>query len=43
MAKVSFRNVWKKYGDMPAVKDLNIESCVISRTFKHIEEILSNT
>ena len=25
MAKVSFRNVWKKYGDMPAVKDLNIE------------------
>jgi multiple sugar transport system ATP-binding protein len=25
MAKVSFRNVWKKYGDLPAVKDLNIE------------------
>lgn len=25
MAKISFRNVWKKYGDMPAVKDLNIE------------------
>ena len=25
MAKVSFRNVWKKYGDVPAVKDLNIE------------------
>jgi multiple sugar transport system ATP-binding protein len=25
MAKVSFRNVWKKYGNMPAVKDLNIE------------------
>ncbi len=25
MAKVSFRNVWKKYGDIPAVKDLNIE------------------
>jgi multiple sugar transport system ATP-binding protein len=25
MAKVSFRNVWKKYGTMPAVKDLNIE------------------
>lgn len=25
MSKVSFRNVWKKYGDMPAVKDLNIE------------------
>ncbi len=25
MAKVSFRNVWKKYGEMPAVKDLNIE------------------
>ena len=25
MAKVSFRNVWKKYGSVPAVKDLNIE------------------
>jgi len=25
MAKVSFRNVWKKYGEMPAVKNLNIE------------------
>ncbi len=25
MAKVSFRNVWKKYGILPAVKDLNIE------------------
>ena len=25
MAKVSFRKVWKKYGTMPAVKDLNIE------------------
>ena len=25
MAKVSFRNVWKKYGDVAAVKDLNIE------------------
>jgi multiple sugar transport system ATP-binding protein len=25
MAKVSFRNVWKKYGAVPAVKDLNIE------------------
>jgi multiple sugar transport system ATP-binding protein len=25
MAKVSFRNVWKKYGNLPAVKDLNIE------------------
>lgn len=25
MSKVSFRNVWKKYGDVPAVKDLNIE------------------
>jgi multiple sugar transport system ATP-binding protein len=25
MAKISFRNVWKKYGSMPAVKDLNIE------------------
>ena len=25
MAKVSFRNVWKKYGNVPAVKDLNIE------------------
>ena len=25
MAKVSFQKVWKKYGDMPAVKDLNIE------------------
>jgi multiple sugar transport system ATP-binding protein len=25
MAKVSFRNVWKKYGSLPAVKDLNIE------------------
>jgi multiple sugar transport system ATP-binding protein len=25
MAKVSFRNVWKKYGELPAVKDLNIE------------------
>ena len=25
MAKVSFRNVWKKYGTTPAVKDLNIE------------------
>ena len=25
MAKVSFRHVWKKYGNLPAVKDLNIE------------------
>ncbi len=25
MAKVSFRSVWKKYGELPAVKDLNIE------------------
>ena len=25
MAKVSFRNVWKKYGNVSAVKDLNIE------------------
>ncbi len=25
MAKVSFRNVWKKYGSVAAVKDLNIE------------------
>ena len=25
MAKVSFRSVWKKYGNLPAVKDLNIE------------------
>jgi multiple sugar transport system ATP-binding protein len=25
MAKVSFRHVWKKYGDTEAVKDLNIE------------------
>jgi multiple sugar transport system ATP-binding protein len=25
MAKVSIRNVWKKYGEFPAVKDLNIE------------------
>lgn len=25
MAKISFRNVWKKYGDFTAVKDLNIE------------------
>ncbi len=25
MAKVSFRNVWKKYGSVPAVKNLNIE------------------
>jgi multiple sugar transport system ATP-binding protein len=25
MAKVSFRKVWKKYGTVPAVKDLNIE------------------
>jgi multiple sugar transport system ATP-binding protein len=25
MAKVSFRHVWKKYGNMEAVKDLNIE------------------
>ena len=25
MAKVSFRNVWKKYGELPAVKDLSIE------------------
>ena len=25
MAKVSFRSVWKKYGDLAAVKDLNIE------------------
>ena len=25
MAKVSFRQVWKKYGNVPAVKDLNIE------------------
>ncbi len=25
MATISFRGVWKKYGEMPAVKDLNIE------------------
>ena len=25
MATISFRGVWKKYGDLPAVKDLNIE------------------
>ena len=25
MAKISFRNVWKKYGEFQAVKDLNIE------------------
>jgi multiple sugar transport system ATP-binding protein len=25
MAKVSIRNVWKKYGEFPAVKNLNIE------------------
>ncbi|MDQ7251086.1 ABC transporter ATP-binding protein [Dongia sedimenti] len=25
MAKVSFRSVWKKYGELAAVKDLNIE------------------
>ena len=25
MAKVSFQKVWKKYGETPAVKDLNIE------------------
>ncbi|CAN5356091.1 sn-glycerol-3-phosphate ABC transporter ATP-binding protein UgpC [soil metagenome] len=25
MARVTFRNVWKKYGALPAVKDLNID------------------
>ena len=25
MARVTFRNVWKKYGEFPAVKDLNID------------------
>ena len=25
MAKISFRNIWKKYGEFVAVKDLNIE------------------